>query len=219
MVVEQLRPRLWRWTADHPEWTPADAGPDGWEAEVASFALVEEDALVLIDPLVPADDDERFWRALDADVAHHGPPRILLTCAWHARSARTIGDRYPDSRVWAPASGAKDARERVELHDVFAAGDVLPGDVQVKGTAAGVEEELLWLPSHAALAAGDVLIGTPGGGVRVCPDSWLDGRTTPAELRDGLRPLLELPIELLLLTHGEPVREHGRESLEQALAS
>jgi glyoxylase-like metal-dependent hydrolase (beta-lactamase superfamily II) len=216
--VEELRPRLWRWTADHPDWTPADAGPDGWDAEVACFALVEKDALVLIDPLVPADDEERFWRALDDDVRHHGPPRILLTLSWHARSAQTIRDRYPGARVWAPSSGEKEARENVEVDDVFAGGDRLPGGVEVKGTVPG-GEELFWIPSHGALAAGDVLIGAPDGGARVCPDSWLDDRMTPAQARDGLRPLLELPIELLLLTHGEPVRERGREALERALAA
>ena len=45
----------------HPDWTPES---DGWEADVACFALVEAEALVLIDPLVPADDEERFWNAL-----------------------------------------------------------------------------------------------------------------------------------------------------------
>ena len=220
MVVEELRPRLWWWTAPHPDWTEQDAGPDGWEEEVSCYALVEEDELVLIDPLVPTDDDEeRFWRALDADVEQHGPPRILLTVSWHARSAQAIRDRYTGSRVWAPAEGEKEARESVELDGVLTAGDVLPGGVEVTGAAAGSEEELLWIPSQGALAAGDLLIGTPGGGVRVCPDSWLDGRMTAAQLREGLRSLLDLPVELLLLTHGEPVRERGREALERALAS
>jgi hypothetical protein len=32
-----------------------------------------------------------------------------------------------------------------------------------------------------------------------------------------LAPLLELPVELVLTTHGEPVREDGAESLRTAL--
>ena len=100
MEIEQIRPRLWRWTATHPDWSPEEGGPDGWEPEVSSHALVEADALVLIDPLVPADDEERFWHALDGDVEHHGPPQILLTGYWHARSSQTIFDRYPGARVW-----------------------------------------------------------------------------------------------------------------------
>lgn len=216
MELEQLRPRLWRWTATHPDWTPEEGGPDGWDPEVACFALVEDDVLVLIDPLVPADDEERFWRALDDDVAHHGPPHVLLTVFWHARSSQTILDRYPGARVWAPNVAEEKTRERVEVTDVFEAGDTLPGGVEAKA-AVYRAEMLFWIPAHRALAAGDVLLGTPDGGVRVCPDSWLAEGVTGEQLRDGLRPLLELPVELLLFAHGEPVREHAHAALDRAL--
>jgi hypothetical protein len=36
-------------------------------------------------------------------------------------------------------------------------------------------------------------------------------------LRVALRPLLELPIELVLVSHGKPVLEGGRDALERAL--
>jgi glyoxylase-like metal-dependent hydrolase (beta-lactamase superfamily II) len=178
---------------------------------------VEEDALVLIDPLVPADDEERFWHALDSDVEHHGPPQILLTGYWHARSAQTIFDRYPGARVWVPESAADEARERVAFTDTFTSGDSLPGGVESKKTDY-TTEVLLWIPSQRALAAGDVLLGTPVGGVRVCPDSWLAEGVSPAALRDQLRALLlDLPIELVLLGHGEPVRENAHAALAAAL--
>ena len=219
MEIEQLRPRLWRWTATHPDWSPEEGGPEGWEPEVSSHALVEEDTLVLIDPLVPADDEERFWRALDNDVEHHGPPQILLTGYWHARSAQTIFDRYPGARVWVPESAAEQAREWVEFTDAFSPGDRLPGGVESKKTDY-TTEVLLWIPSQRALAAGDVLLGTPGGGIRVCPDSWLAAGVSPAALREQLRALLvDLPIELVLLAHGEPVRENAQAQLAAALTA
>ena len=219
MEIEQLRPRLWRWTATHPDWSPEEGGPEGWEPEVSSHALVEEDALVLIDPLVPADDEERFWRALDNDVEHHGPPQILLTGYWHVRSAQTIFDRYPGSSVWVPESAAEKAREWVEFTDTFASEDTLPGGIESKKTDY-TTEVLLWLPSQRALAAGDVLLGTPGGGVRVCPDSWLAEGVSPAALRDQLRALLlVLPIELVLLAHGTPVIENAHVQLAAALTA
>jgi hypothetical protein len=219
MEIEQIRPRLWRWTATHPDWSPEEGGPDGWQPEVSCHALVEEDALVLIDPLVPPDDEERFWHALDGDVEHHGPPQILLTGYWHARSARTIFDRYAGARVWVPEAAAEKSRERVEFTDSFTSEDRLPGGVEAKETDY-TTEVLLWIPSHRALAAGDVLLGTPGGGVRVCPDSWLAEGVSPAKLRDQLRALrLDLPIELVLLAHGEPLRENARAALESALTA
>ena len=39
-----------------------------------------------------------------------------------------------------------------------------------------------------------------------------------AELADLLRPLLALPIELVLVSHGKPVLRRGRSALERALA-
>lgn len=50
------------------------------------------------------------------------------------------------------------------------------------------------------------------------PDSWLVEDMTPESFRNTLQPLLDLPIELVLLTHGDPVLEDGREALRAALA-
>jgi glyoxylase-like metal-dependent hydrolase (beta-lactamase superfamily II) len=214
--VEQIRPRLWRWTASHPDWTPEAGGDEGWEPEVSSYALVEEDELVLIDPLVPADDEERFWRALDDDVEHHGPPQILLTVFWHTRSAPTIAERYDGARVFAPAAKAEEARERVPAVATYELGETLPGGIEAKGTEHR-GEAVLWIPAHRALAAGDLLLGTEDGGVRVVPDSWLRPGVTGEMIRDGLRPLLDLPVEVLLLTHGGPVLGDAQAKLEVAL--
>ena len=216
MNVTELAPRLWRWTATHPEWTEEEGGQDGWEPEVSSYALVGEDALVLIDPLVPEDDEERFWRALDDDVEHHGPPQILLTVFYHARSATTILDRYPGAALWAPAAAETQARERVAVAHVYGDGDLLPGGIEGRTTEHRAEA-VLWIPSHNALAAGDLLLGTEDGGVRVVPDSWLRPGVTGAMIRDGLRPLLDLPLELLLLTHGAPVLDDAQAQLAAAI--
>jgi glyoxylase-like metal-dependent hydrolase (beta-lactamase superfamily II) len=213
--IAEIRPRLWRWTALHPDWTPESGGPTGWDQEVASFALVHDDSLVLFDPLVPSDEEERFWRHLDADVEHHGPPQILLTVYWHARSAPAILDRYEGTRIWTVEAGAASARERVAVTDTFSWGDALPGGVEARATGEQ-EETVFWIPSHGALVCGDSLLGTPTGGVRV-PDSWLSEGVTPEMAREGLRPLLSLPVELVLVTHGEPVLEDGKTALEEAL--
>lgn len=218
MTVEELVPGLWRWTATHPDWTPEEGGDEGWEPEVASHALVAEDGIVLIDPLVPPGDEERFWRALDDDVRHRSAPRIVLTVFWHTRSAPEILARYPGAEVWAPAAAEEQARERVDVTHLYGDGDTLPAGIVGRATVHRAEG-LLWIPEHRALAAGDILLGTREGGVRVCPDSWLRPGVTPEQLREGLRPLLDLPVELLLLAHGTPVRHDARAALEQALAA
>ena len=88
MQLDQLRPHLWRWTADHPDWRPGD----DWDQEVGCVAADAGDALALIDPLVPDDG----WAALDELVERVGKPvATLLTVEWHARSSDAVRGRYP----------------------------------------------------------------------------------------------------------------------------
>lgn len=218
MQVEELRPGLWRWTALHPHWTPAEDGPDGWAQEVSSFALIADDGVVLFDPLVPADEEEeRFWRALDDDVRRHGPPRILLTAYWHARSAQRILDRYHGARALSVDASEEHTRERLAGAETVSVGEELPAGIEARPT--GVPEEVVfWLPSHRALVAGDVLLGNGRGGLRRLPDAWLNAGTTREQVRDSLLPLLDLPVELVLPTHGEPVLESAHAALSAALA-
>jgi hypothetical protein len=82
--MEQLREGIWRWEARHPSWSEDDGGPDGWGPEVASYAVESGGRLLLIDPLaVPADAEQL---ASGRDTA------ILLTCPWHERDARALGE-------------------------------------------------------------------------------------------------------------------------------
>lgn len=188
MIVSELEPGLWRWTAPHPDWKEGD----DWEQEVGCVYYEAATATVLIDPLVPPQ-PEQFFEALERDVERRRlPVSILLTCAWHERSAAELTERY-------------------------AAADAPPAGVE-PFPLPEIEETLWWLPEHGALVAGDVLLGAPGG-VRVCPDSWLDTPSSPASIRAALRPLLDLPIERVLVSHGEPVLENGRAALEQALSA
>ena len=188
MQLQELRPGLWRWTAAHPEWDHAQH----WGPDVASVYAELPDAIVIVDPLVPPDEEERFWAALDRDVERAAKPvRILLTVSWHVRSAEAVAERY---------GAATDGS--------------LPAGVEAHAATAG-EETAYWLPAHGALVFGDAVLGADDG-VRLCPESWLAG--TLAELKEELRPLLELPVERLLVSHGEPVLQDGRAALARALA-
>jgi glyoxylase-like metal-dependent hydrolase (beta-lactamase superfamily II) len=206
--MEQVAPHLWHWTAPHPDWKPSNRGKDGlgWEETVSSYALVADGELVLVDPLVPSGD---VWEALDRDVEGHGPPAIVITIHWHARSAQEIAERYPGTTIWAPADAPKG---KIPSTDVYAAGDRLPAGIEAHGLGR-IKEVVLYLPSHKALVFGDVLLD----GVRICPESWLGKRATRRDAAEALRPLLDKDVELLLLTHGGPVAGGAREKLERAL--
>lgn len=201
--IEQIRPHLWWWTAPHPEWSPSDfENGKGWERDVSGYALVENGAFVLFDPLVPEGDEERFWKAVDSDVEHHGPPAILLTIFWHARSSQAILDRYDGASVWVHSPSQQLFAERVGVTNTFADGDVLPGGVEAIALHHR-DEAAFWLPSHRALVVGDGVLGYERG-VELCPASWLVGGESVEELEATARRALEREPELLLLTHGGP---------------
>ena len=203
--MKELRPGLWTWSAPHPGWTPDQGGPEGWEQEVRSYALDAGDSLVLFDPLVELEPVGRLARGR--------PIAIVLTCYWHARSSEALV-RELGAVVHAPATQARD----VGLTFVaYAAGDQLPGDVEPQ-PGCYADECTLWIPAHRALVTGDVFLGGERG-FRLQPDSWLDEGLTREGIRERLLPLLELPIELLLPTHGDPLEDGALDTLRAALAS
>jgi glyoxylase-like metal-dependent hydrolase (beta-lactamase superfamily II) len=188
VTVEELAPGLWRWTAPHPEWHE-DAD---WDRDVGCVYYEAPGATVLIDPLVPGDERERFLEALDRDVERRAlPVAVLLTCTWHERSADELTERYGASR---------ETTAGVEAHDL-----------------AEIDERIFWLPEHGVLVPGDVLLGTDGG-LQVCPDSWLGKHSSHDSIRTALQPLLDLPVERVLVSHGDPVLADARTALERALA-
>jgi glyoxylase-like metal-dependent hydrolase (beta-lactamase superfamily II) len=213
----ELAPGLWRWTAYHEE----------WEENVGSVYYETQDGVVLVDPLVPPDETERFWRALDRDVERAGGTvHVLVTVFWHTRDTAAMVDRY-SARVWAPRRGRGAIERRAgTLTDPFAVDDALPGGVRALPTARAAEV-VYWIPEQRALVPGDVLLGEGAkgggtrsagpGGLRMCPESWLPEKASHASLAESLRPLVDLPVEHVLVSHGEPVLEGGREALARAL--
>lgn len=73
-----------------------------------------------------------------------------------------------------------------------------------------------WTAPHPAWQPGDRLIGDGRGGLRMCPQSWLE--LPLAALREELRPLLDLRLDRVLVSHGEPVLSGAPEALRAALA-
>jgi hypothetical protein len=71
----------------------------------------------------------------------------------------------------------------------------------------------------AALVAGDRLIGAANGTLRICPESWLrPERTDRRGVATLLQGALELPIELVVPSHGDPVTRGARAALAHAIS-
>jgi len=160
-------------------------------------AYAAPDAFVLVDPLVPHD----LWTPLEQRVRAHGRPvRVLTTIGFHRRSRDEVVRRFDATTSRAKAS--------------------LPAGVETV-TICRAGETMVWLPGPRALVPGDRLLGDARGGLRMCPPGWLrylDPGLTYDELREALRPLLELPIEMVLVSHGQPVLRDGRAAVERALS-
>jgi ABC-2 type transport system ATP-binding protein len=229
--VRALRPGLWRWTVPHPDWTPDKARPGGWDRFVGCVSYEPSDPrepFVLFDPLVPpagTAEEEAFWKALDADVARRpAGVAVLLGNFWHDRSVETIRRRYrdrPGCSLWADPG----VRERLGLaldHDVRA-GTVLPAGMRAFPIAGLMASETIYyIPEHRAIVAADALIGIGQGEVRVPPSRWADEdpegqRRYHEELRPNLARLLDLPLEMILVSHGEPVLRDGARALRAGL--
>ena len=168
------------------------------------MAVDTDDGLVLIDPLDPPGDLGT-------------PAHVLLTIYWHDRSTRETGAKH----VWSSRRAARPLGNRgVAVTDDVARG-ALPGGIRAFPTArAG--EVVYWLPDERAVVVGDVLLGAGAkpratdAPLRLCPERWL-GSKSHDDLKASLRPLLELPVEQVLVSHGEPVVADGQRLLAAVL--
>jgi hypothetical protein len=212
LTAQELKPGLWHWQAPHPAWD----GEEEWPELVSSYAVELGRDLVLFDPLaVP---EELRSRAT----------AVVLTAPYHERDARRLAlpvhtppaDTWQD---WVDKFGVDPERVRgMESEDLawLRAGE---GEGHFHGPGpwpfgihayAGREDNdlVLWLPAVNVLVCGDSLSDL-GEGL----DIWLGGRknVTRAVVAERLRPLLGLPVELVLPAHGAPT---DRAALERALS-
>lgn len=197
-----VAPGVWRWTAEHPGWEPGaqPGSPADWERSVGCVLCELDGAAVFVDALVPgAEAEAAFWRWADERQAGAERTLAVTTIGFHRRSRDELVARY----------GASTSRARTAL----------PAGLRPIRLA-GAGEVMFWLAESRALVAGDRVLGNGDGGLRLCPESWLrylGSGLTRDELRLLLRPLLELPIERVLVSHGEPVLSGGREALAEAI--
>lgn len=183
---------------------------------------------VLIDPLEPpagTAEAEALRAALDRDLARRGDRLfLLLGNHYHERSAAAIRDRYRashDAEIWAHEA----ARGRVTcpIDQTFPPSGVLPFGVEIHPVE-GLEEPetVFYLPAHRALVFADALLGTGPGRFQVPPVWWAPETPEGADayrrlFRPSLRRLLDLDVEALIVSHGEPVLTGGRAALQAAL--
>ena len=118
--------------------------------------------------------------------------KILLTCEWHRRSADALAARY------SPGIGGR-LPDGVE-------------EVLVEGSPA--RQAAFFLRPHRALVVAEIFAGDGAGGLALVPSPALIDRDA---LDRSVQSLLALPVERVLVAHGEPVLENGLEAMRLAL--
>jgi glyoxylase-like metal-dependent hydrolase (beta-lactamase superfamily II) len=220
--MREVEAGVWCWDAPHPDWAgpenealrerlaaTSEMSNEAARGVVSSYAIRGDEHLLLFDPLdIPS---EVEGLAAGRDVA------VVLTCPWHERDTRSLVERL-GAPVFTPLpdEGSPDVAwllggDRGDAH-LYSAGERLP--VRVEAVPGRLPNDLvLWVECRRAVIAGDTLVDF-GQGLEI-PVEWLPRDVAREQIVASLRSLLELPVELVLATHGGPT---DKVALERALA-
>jgi glyoxylase-like metal-dependent hydrolase (beta-lactamase superfamily II) len=180
------------WFAPHPSWQPGE----NWDENVPIVRYETDAEIALIDPLLPPD---------DSFDPRGKPVRILLTQPAHYRGTDDFVERYGAS-VWVPPQAAWRRRPNP------ATTDELPPGIEAIELDGEPQQVVFFIRDHATLVTGDVLSGT-GGVLHVFVDEADGERLLPA-----VEALAELPIERVIIPHGDAVLADGAARIRAAVA-
>jgi hypothetical protein len=166
--------------------------------------------MLLIDPLV--DEPDQLDEIIDKPVA------IVITIPYHVRTAEPLSEHH-DALIY----GHKAVADRLASAKRFREIDgELPGGARAYTIGKPRRYEMpIHLPSHRALAVGDAFVTTLQGDLRIW--HWRDRldadriRWYRERFNPTLQPLLDLDLERILVTHGEPILSYGSAALQAAV--
>jgi len=196
-MMKEVLPGIHQWS-----WLSPEKGIDFNGLHVAEGA-----ERLLVDPVAFAEGDEAEIRRLGI------PKTILITNRNHSRKAAECRALF-GARVLAPAA---DAAELPFAPDgTFAPGEHLPcGFVAVTvPDSKSPGETALHHPARRLLVLGDALIGKPAGELSFLPPSMF---ADMARAREGVRTLLALDFDALLVGDGASILSGGKDAIRRAL--
>lgn len=197
--IRDVAPGLWIWRLEHPRWRPGQ----GWEPVVTCSCVNSRGETLVLDPLAPPEDAVDVWKRLE----ERRPTAAVVLKPDHVRDVDLFVRRY-SARGFGPRLFFREDVPKSEL-EFIEPGSQLPGGLVALYDGRGRNETPLWLPEQHAIVFADALTA-PGGELRVWKSPSYEKRALPA-----LRELLELPLERVIVSHGEPV--HTRAEYERAL--
>ncbi len=180
------------WMSPHPDWEPAE----DWPEEVPVVRYETENEVVLIDPFLPPE---------GVFDPHGQPVRVLLTQGAHYRGTADFVGRCGAS-VWTPPRAAWR-----KIANPATTSELPPGieAIELEGEP---QQVAFFIPEHATLVSGDVLAGRDGR-IRIFLDE-----ADPELLLPSLEALSDLPIERVIIPHGDPILSEGAARIREAIA-
>jgi glyoxylase-like metal-dependent hydrolase (beta-lactamase superfamily II) len=180
------------WFAPHPDWEPGE----DWDEEVPVVRYETDSEVALIDPFLPP----------DGSFDPNGKPvQVLLTQPAHYRGTAEFVAGYSAS-VWVPPCAAWKRRPNP------ATTDKLPRGVEAIELDGEPQQVVFFIREHATLVTGDVLSGT-GGRLHVFVDD-----ADPERLLPSLDKLADLPIQRVIIPHGDLILSDGAARIRAAVA-
>ncbi len=171
--------------------------------------LLNTEGNLCVDPVDPS--EEVLGRLTEEGVA-----QILITNRNHTRAAERVRERT-GARVAIHPADAAYARDQGTAIDAELEVGERAGPFTVVGVPGKSPGEIAFHdPPRRLLVVGDAVIGNPPGQLSLLPERVMDD---PARLRASVRSLLELDFDALMLGDGVPIREGGRERLQELVAS
>ena len=198
--MKEILPHVFHWARVHPTIGIA----------VSSYYLADEG--ILIDPLIPDEGLEWFSKP---------PGQVLLTNRHHYRESGNFADRF-GCTVHCVEQGMHEFTKG-ESVDPFKFGDELVG--RIAALEIGVicpDETALYIPRGEGLFAfADGVVREGDGPLSFVPDQYMgeDPAGIKAGLKEAYGKLLDRDFDHLLLAHGDPWIEGGKQAVREFVES
>ncbi|MEW6541984.1 MAG: hypothetical protein AB1411_00035 [Nitrospirota bacterium] len=196
--MKQLFPGIWQWS-----WFSEEK-----QLDFNGLFLTVGEHRVLVDP-------PPMTAEVKTEIKRRGPvDYLVLTNRDHEREAAACRTEF-GCKVMVPEADAPEMT--IKADRTYKDGELLPGGiwvVRLQDQKSRGESALLIQQGKGVLIVGDALIGKPPGTLRLLPqEKYAD----PAKAKDGLRRLLKLDFDAILVGDGASVLTGAKPAVEQAL--
>jgi hypothetical protein len=192
-TLNRITASLWGWASFQTQ----------WKIDFNSYAIKTPDGVVFVDPTMP---DRAVVQKLEA---LGNPLAIVLTNAHHERDADAFRKKY-DVQIYAHEKAPSDCDTKIDVLAVN--GEKLPGRLKtifLPGVTTS-EMALYMKVAGGVLLMGDALLNTPGKGLQILPDQFIEDKKLA---RASLQKLLEYNFKIATFAHGDPIIKDAKKRI------